>query len=84
MSARANTFWSEAEYSMTGTSASEFAGSGLMYSSPLRRSILGARVATAFELLDDGGAGSASCSKGDCLLALVVADDLKTNKNAKF
>ena len=80
MSARAKTFWSEAEYSLTGTSASEFVGSGLMYSSPLRRSMLGARVTTAFGLLDDGGAGSASCSKGGGLLALVLAEDLKSKR----
>lgn len=29
ISAKAKTFWSEAEYSVTGTSAREFAGSGL-------------------------------------------------------
>ena len=82
MSARAKTFWSEAEYSLTETSASEFAGSGLMYSSPLRRSMLGARVAAVFGLPDDGGTGSASCSKGDGLLALVLAEDL--NSERKF
>ena len=43
--------------------------------------MLGARVATAFGLPDDGGAGSASCSKGGGLLALVLAGDLKSEGN---